>query len=96
MKVMVMGLFPLDMNRWLLMLIWKKKMKWSNSQVKLRNTMHNCLEEIEAHYFDERDDLVQQAVQAAPDDVQETYLLILHIIHCAFFHKYSKRFLSSI
>ena len=51
------------------------------------------LEEIEGLYYDERDDLVRQAVQAAHEDVQEPYSLFLHIMHCAFFDMYSKRLL---
>ena len=52
---------------------------------------HEWLEKIEDKYFDERDDIVRQFLQAAYDDVRDVYAFLLHVIFKGFFDLYSKR-----
>ena len=52
---------------------------------------HEWLEKIEDKYFDERDDIVRQFLQAAYDDVRDVYAFLLHVIFKGFIDLYSKR-----
>lgn len=56
-----------------------------------RYTFQEWLDQIEEHYFNERDDLVRQTLQTALENVTDPYGLVVHIIHRGFFDLYSKR-----